>query len=78
MKVYLRNFVDGVWELVGSSTLSPNDSTFTFETSTNASRFVNPSTGSIRVKTDYKPTGPIFFYPWIIRHDYVHFTVDPS
>jgi hypothetical protein len=76
-RLYMFNNTTNSWEQVDFRTSTTSDSVVTVNVTANAARFVNASTGAIRARFAYKPTGPVLSFPWNARVDQAVWLVTP-
>jgi hypothetical protein len=76
-RLYMFNNTTNSWEQVDFRTSTTSDSVVTVNVAANAARFVNASTGAIRARFAYKPTGPVLSFPWNARVDQAVWLVTP-
>jgi hypothetical protein len=68
------DFVKGNWVAVVSSNLARGDDLLWLDTD-QAARFVEQGTRIVRVRVSFRPTRPIFTFPWNVRIDRVAWAV---
>ena len=68
----LFNFQTNLWEQVDTRPAPLSDSRIDL-VFTNA-RFIDPATGTVRARVQFRAIGPIISYPWIARLDYAAWT----
>jgi hypothetical protein len=70
------NYVSGAYELFDSHSASfNNDSVTTVDLTANISEYVEPGTGEVKIRTGWKKSGLILFFPWTICIDEVVWTL---
>ncbi len=67
----LFNFATNTWVTVDTRVASLADSLVDVILTDNPARYVNPTTGRVRARVRWKPVGPVLVYPWLIRVDFL-------
>ena len=76
-RIYLFSYATNSWELLDTRASTTGDSTAEVVVSTNASRFIDPTTRAIKARMEWRTTGAIFSYPWSSRVDFVRWNILP-
>lgn len=71
--MYMFNFMTGVYDVMDVRAATTTDSTVEVTVSMNASNYIGPNR-ELRSRLNYRATGPVFSYPWLISVDQVQWT----
>jgi len=73
----LFNFSTGQYEQVDVRNLTTGDASVEITATGNANRFIQAGSRALRAKLSYKLTGPVFTFPWMVKVDFVKWTLTP-
>jgi hypothetical protein len=76
-KLELFNLASNSWELANAGTAHQNDATVQFDSTGDATRFLNSSDHHVRARLGFKQSGPILSYPWLARIDFAQWILSP-